>query len=124
SAHLQMARLRQEATKSLRASEERFQLFMDHSPAAAYIKDAQGRYIFINRAVEQQFNRPLAEWVGKTDSDLFPLDEAKIVHENDMSVLESRQTAQFVEATTRPDGLHHYLSFKFPLQNGDRSWLL
>ncbi len=124
SAHLQMARLRQEANESLRASEERFQLFMDHSPATAYIKDAQGRYIFVNRTAEEQFNRPLAEWVGKTDFDVFPPDEAKLVHENDLSVLESGRTAQFMEASTRPDGFCHYLSFKFPLQDRDGAWLL
>jgi len=124
SAHLQMARLRKEATRSLRASEERFQLFMDHSPTTAYIKDAQGRYHFVNRTVERMFNRPLEQWVGKTDFDIFPPHEAKIIHENDLSVLASGQTAQFLEASTAPDGVHHYLSFKFPLRNGDGSWLL
>src|SRR5581483_1819446 len=45
SAHLEMARLRRQANETLRRSEERFQLFMAHSPATAYIKDADGRYV-------------------------------------------------------------------------------
>jgi PAS domain S-box-containing protein len=124
SAHLQMARLRQEATESLRASEERFRAFMDNSPTNAYIKDAEGRYLFVNRTVEQQFNRPLAEWVGKTDFDLLPAPEAQLVRRNDLSVLTSKQTAQFAENSTQSDGLHYYLSFKFPLQNRGGDWLV
>jgi signal transduction histidine kinase len=32
--------------------------------------------------------------------------------------------AQFEEVSTRSDGLHHDLSIKFPLQDGDGGWLL
>jgi PAS domain S-box-containing protein len=124
SAHLQMARLRREANESLRASEQRFHSFMSNSPTTAYIKDAEGRYVFVNRIVEQQFNRPLAEWVGRTDFDLLPPDEARLIRQNDLAVLASKATARFEEVTTGPDGPHHYLSFKFPLQDRDGGWLL
>jgi PAS domain S-box-containing protein len=124
SAHLQMARLRREASESLRASEQRFQSFMNHSPTTAFIKDGEGRYVFVNRTLERQFARPLAGWVGKTDFDLFPPEEARLLRQNDLSVLTSRKTGRFEEVSTRPDGPRHYLSFKFPLQDRDGSWLL
>ncbi len=124
SAHLQMARLRREASETLRASEERFQSFMNHSPATAYIKDAEGRFLYVNRLLEDTFHRPMAEWIGKTDFDFFPPEEAAQYRQNDLSVLASHTTAQFVEAATQEDGLHYYLSFKFPLQARDGRWLL
>ncbi|MGN6547448.1 MAG: ATP-binding protein [Aureliella sp.] len=124
SAHLQMARLRRDANASLRASEDRFRTFMDHSPANAYVKDAAGRYLFVNRAVEQQFNRPQSEWIGKTDFDLFSHEEASHVRENDIQVLQSKKTARFEETSTQADGPHYYMSFKFPLQSREGSWLL
>jgi PAS domain S-box-containing protein len=38
-------------TAELAASEARFQTFMEHLPARAWIKDAEGRYLFTNRAL-------------------------------------------------------------------------
>jgi PAS domain S-box-containing protein len=121
---LQINRLRRESEQAIRQSEERFHSFMNNSPATAFIKDDEGRFVFVNRTVEQQFARPLSEWVGKTDEQLFPSDEARLIRQNDLSVLASGRSAQFEEASTQPDGLHHYLSFKFPLQDRDGRWLL
>jgi PAS domain S-box-containing protein len=121
---LHVTRLRREAQEAVRRSEERFRLFMNHSPTTAYIKDADGRYLYVNRTVERQFARPLAEWVGRTDHDLFPPAEARLVRQNDLSVLAAGATAEFEEASTRPDGVRHYLSFKFPLPDGDGRPLL
>lgn len=115
SAHLQMARLRNDARESLRASEERFQSFMDHSPTMAYIKDAEGRYLFVNRMMETKSRRPLSDWIGKTDFDLYSLEEATEIRRNDASVLQSGETAQFFETNFQADGIHHLLVFKFPL---------
>ncbi|MEW6496225.1 MAG: CHASE domain-containing protein, partial [Cyanobacteriota bacterium] len=42
------ASLRQ-SEKALRESEERFQAFMNHSPAAAWISDEDGRVIYVNK---------------------------------------------------------------------------
>src|SRR5678815_5530361 len=36
----------------LRQSEQRFQAFMDNSPAVAWIKDEHGRYVFLNTPFE------------------------------------------------------------------------
>lgn len=124
SAHLQMARLRREASETLRVSEERFQLFMDHSPTTAFIKDSDGRYVYINRVVEREFGRPPTDWLGKTDAEVFPPAEAEAIRRNDGVVIATGTTAQFVETLTRSDGTHSYLSFKFPIQSRDGQWLL
>ncbi len=123
-AHLQMARLRREAGESLRRSEERFQSFMRNSPMTAFIKDEEGYYLYVNRALEEKFKRPRDEWIGKTDLDIFPAEEAEQYRQNDRSVLASRRTAEVVETATREDGLHYFLSYKFPLQDEEGRWLL
>lgn len=123
-AHLQTAQLRKETNQLLIASEERFQLFMKHSPASAYIKDIDGRYIFVNRALSEDFSVPISEWIGKTDFDLFPSVEVTPIRRNDLKVLETKQTMRFEETRSRADGIHHYISFKFPLQDRVGNWLM
>ncbi len=44
-----------EATRLLKESEQRFELFMDNVPACAYIKDSKGNYLFVNKCFEETF---------------------------------------------------------------------
>ena len=52
---------RKEAEAALRESEERFQAFMNHSPVVAFIKDEEGRMLYINEVMEQRFQMKLEE---------------------------------------------------------------
>lgn len=74
-------------TEALRASEERFRLFMDNSPAIAWMKDEEGHYRYINETVARQFNMPAEDWIGKTDAELWPADVTRNLRENDLEVL-------------------------------------
>ena len=60
------------AAAALRASEARFAAFMDHSPAIAFIKDEEGRLVYVNRAFDQRFSHAQIDVIGKTDFDLWP----------------------------------------------------
>ena len=104
------------AEEALRHSEERFRAFMDNSPAVAFIKDAAGRYIYINEPFRNMFGRPLEELRGKTDYDVWPPNTAKQLRENDVAVLNANKTIQMFESVPTPDGLpHHLLVYKFPI---------
>jgi PAS domain-containing protein len=59
---------RRRAEQELRESERRFQLFMDHLPGAAFIKDAEGRYTFVSKAAEKIFGVPVRQVIGNHDS--------------------------------------------------------
>lgn len=110
---------RRRAEEALRDSEERFKAFMDNSPAVAFIKDGEGRFIYINRPFKRFFNVEPDDFIGKTDFELWPEETAAQLRENDRAVLQSGQTAELVEMVPAPDGaLHSWLTFKFPL--GDK----
>ena len=47
-------------TEALREAEERFQIYMNNSPAIAWAKDDQGRIAYLNRAYEERFHIRLA----------------------------------------------------------------
>jgi len=90
-----------------------FEDFMDNSPAATYLKDELGRYVYANRMVKERFHLP--EIVGKTDFDLFPAETAKEAREHDTLVLREGKAREFLEHSVEADGKHVWLSVKFPL---------
>ena len=99
----------------LRESEERFKAFMNNSPAVAFMKDEQGRFVYVNEPFERCFNIKLANLLGKTDFDVWPSEIALQFRENDTRVLTGDKTVEIVETVPTPDGyLRHWLTFKFP----------
>ncbi|HEX6290184.1 MAG TPA: PAS domain-containing protein [Herpetosiphonaceae bacterium] len=103
------------AEAQLRASEQRLQDILDNCPSSIYVKDVQGRYLLANRQFELWFGFDRNTIRGKTDFDLFPLEIAEDWRANDLRVLAERRSEEAEEDAPQPDGLHSYLSLKFPL---------
>ncbi len=114
---------RKRTEEALRESQELFQSFMNNSPVRAYIKDEAGRYIYINRCIEQLFHYTVADWFGKTDFELFPAAIAAQWRENDLTVLATDQLLQKLEIEP-VDGERYLMSFKFPFQDASGRRLL
>jgi len=109
---------RRQVEAELRESEERFQLFMDNSPTIAWIKDEQGRHVYLSKTFEDRFSVRLADWRGKTDAALWPAETAEIFRRNDRDVLEAGHAIEVEEETINPDGSHSYwLNCKFPFSD-------
>ncbi|MEQ8225609.1 MAG: transporter substrate-binding domain-containing protein, partial [Candidatus Eremiobacterota bacterium] len=104
-------------TKELKESQERLKSIMDNSSALIYIKDVQGRYVFVNKKFESLFNIPEYDAIGREDSDIFPQEAARSFQENDKKVLDRVCPLEFEETLELPDGLHTYISVKFPVCN-------
>ncbi len=104
---------------SLRASEERLRAFMEHSPLVAFMKDARGRYVYINARMEEAFGIAADRICGTADVDWLPERIASTVRENDRTVLATGQTLEVVESIPGPDGTEHqWLVNKFLFTNG------
>lgn len=111
---------RRRVEAALRESEMRFHAFMENSPAMAYIKDADGRFVYVNKMLELVYGTPGQSMIGKSGFDLFPDDTANMLKANDAQVLKSGEATKFVEHVPSPDGgTRSWLSFKFPIQEGD-----
>ena len=105
-------------SEALRESEERFQAFMDNSPGIAWIKDEEGRHVYLSKSYERRFGVKLDDWRGKTDFELWPPEIAQIFRANDLVILRDGQTQQFVEETRNPDGtLSYWLNSKFLIRD-------
>jgi PAS domain S-box-containing protein len=104
------------AQRALLESEERFVRFMRHLPGLAWIKDANGRYIFASDSALKVFGRTQEELQGKTDEDLFPSETAALFRENDRRALANEAGVESVEQLRHHDGtLHHSIVHKFSI---------
>src|SRR2546426_9847116 len=70
---------RAQERRALRESEDRFHAFMDNSPAVAFLKDEDGRFVYVNQLFERFFKLTRLQWLGKTDFDLWPRSEERRV---------------------------------------------
>ena len=104
----------QRAIESMRESERRLQEVLDHATAAIYLRDADGRYLLVNRYWEEMAQRPAADVVGRNIDEIMPPDAVAALQAHNRLVLESRQPMQFEETTPTPDGDRTWVSVKFP----------
>jgi PAS domain S-box-containing protein/putative nucleotidyltransferase with HDIG domain len=112
------ATARTKAAAALAASEERFRLFMDNSPAVSWIKDEEGRYVYLSKPFERRFGITLAEWTGKNDFEVWAHDMAREFYDHDRAILEDEQPRQIVERAGGPNEPDCYwLTSKFVIRD-------
>jgi len=102
----------------LRESEQRLQAIVDNAPAVVYLKDLEGRYLLVNRIYEQLFHVTREQVIGKTDHDIFPKEAADEFRRNDRIVCDTGRAFELEEVAPHDDGLHTYISLKFPMIDG------
>lgn len=90
-----------------------------HSPAVIFAKDREGRLILHNRTYELVFPHLAGDLMGRTDDEIFGGEAAKIVRANDLKVIEGGVAIELEEQIPQPDGIHTYISVKFPLVDRD-----
>ncbi len=115
-AHVALATERKRAELALVRSEQRLKAVLDNSASVIFLKDLQGRYLLVNRRFEELFHFTPEETIGRTDRDLFPAELADQYQANDRAVLATGMPVLAEEAARQDDGVHTYVSMKFPLE--------
>jgi PAS domain S-box-containing protein len=100
---------------ALRASDARFANFMENSPALSFIKDREGRMLYMNASCMDMWGlEPNA--TGKTDADLWSPAIAVKLRVLDRMVLETDTPDSLIEILPVPGGgTCSLLTHKFPL---------
>jgi len=109
---------RRRAERALEANQETLKAIVDNSAASIYLKDPEGRFLLVNRQVSNLLRVPSEQILGKTDADFFPAPVAETTLDHDRQVLETGVPMEWEEEVPLSDGLHTYLSVKFPLGGG------
>jgi two-component system cell cycle sensor histidine kinase/response regulator CckA len=88
---------------------------LDNSPSVIYLKDADGRYLLVNRAFARLHGRPAEELVGRLDRDELLPEVAERMRIDDLRVMSSREPIELQEEVTHGDQRRTYYAVKFPL---------
>ena len=115
-AELEAMRQAEAATATANDTQRFFDSFMSHNPVAAWIKDAHGVYVYVNKSYQQLLNRAEETVLGQTDEAIFSPELVPLLLENDRRVLESGKAIQTIESGAPLDGVvQSWLVCKFPL---------
>ncbi|WP_438009075.1 AAA family ATPase [Sorangium sp. So ce321] len=109
---------RRRAEQALKAHQEMLQAIVDNSAASIYLKDREGRLLLANRHIGTLLGVRSEQLLGRTDAELFPAPVAEMIREHDRKVLEAGAPMEWEETIPLEDGLHTFLSVKFPLGGG------
>jgi PAS domain S-box-containing protein len=101
----------------LQKSQFLLQSITDGLPDSIFAKDLNGRFIFVNSAVEKRANMSLEDLLGKDNSVMFPPDQAKKTWEMDLEVMKSGKIQTFEETLTTPLGSLVNLTTKGPIKD-------
>ncbi len=108
---------RKKVELALQESEARFRSFMENAPLEMVVKNLDGRFLMVSRAVEEVWDRKAAELLGRRTGDITKSPGAGVVEQMDSRVIESgRSVEQEVHFPGwRSDWAH---VVKFPIKNG------
>jgi PAS domain S-box-containing protein len=114
-AQAELSRYAQDLERQVRKRTREIASIFKFTPAVVFLKDRTGHYLLVNPRFEELFGISQDEVKGKSDHDLFPRVIADPLRNNDMEVLSDERSLQVEEQVFHTDGVHTYLSVKFPL---------
>ncbi|OYT17402.1 MAG: hypothetical protein B7C24_02885 [Bacteroidetes bacterium 4572_77] len=108
---------RKVAERRLVESEKRFAGIMNNTSSVIYVKDVEGKYLFVNQSFEKLFQVKNKDIVGQKETFLFSQEVAGLYRENDKSVVFENEMKEFVEEVLVDGKVHTFDSLKFPLHD-------
>jgi PAS domain S-box-containing protein len=109
----------QAALSALRQSQVLFDSFMNHNPALAFMKDGQGRRVWVNEPYRRFYRLEGVDTRAVQDEELLPAEAVERIRREDLQVLGSEQPAVSEVMLPSPDGTeHHWLTYRFVVRDG------
>ena len=105
---------------ALEAERDLFQTLQENVPDRIYFKDAQGRFLRVNRAWLDLFHLSTArDAIGKTDFDFFSEEHARRAFADELCILQTgKPVLGIVEKETFPDGrIAWVITSKLPMRD-------
>jgi len=106
-----------ETEDGLKITNEFLHSLLRNSPTPICVSGPDGRIKTINNAWENTFGFKQNQTIGKFFHDIFPKNIADRINDANKIILESNAPIELEESIECPEGLHHFHTVKFPLQD-------
>jgi PAS domain S-box-containing protein len=103
------------AHEQTRESQERLLSIMNHSNAVVSLKDAAGRYEFINAKFAEIFGVAVDAVIGKTDQQVFARPVGRLLRGRDLEVMDQLTTIETIDEIELDTGIVYLESVRFPI---------
>ncbi len=113
----EIVRQKHEAEEALRQSQALLHGILDYSPTSIYVQDLQGRFLLANQPSASSFQLPPWQMIGRTNIELGHIEIAQDWQATDQQILETGAPVESEHVVQLEDGVHVYLTIKFPLYN-------
>ncbi len=111
---------RKHSEEQIREQRHLLDAVIENVNANIYVKDHDGRYLYVNQAVAGLFGCPVADILGRTDLEILPPQTAHQLMEFDSKVHLSGVKLESEEILTDSDGnARNYWSVKIPIEMRD-----
>jgi PAS domain S-box-containing protein len=116
---------RKQIEKELKESKALFDAFIQNIPGLAYMKDVHGRYLFVNDAFARFTGGKTGTQTGMRDDQVWDADTAKLLTQNDGTILATQAAANQMETVRLPNReQRHLLTTRFPIFQDERLFAL
>jgi PAS domain S-box-containing protein len=113
---------RKRRERELETMNRRLEAVLENTTTPMYMKDAEGRFRFVNRGFRELFGLEDEEIVDRTDHDLFPAELADEYRANDRTVLDRGEPVEAEERVTVDGDQRVFVSTKVPVYHtGERA---
>jgi two-component system NtrC family sensor kinase len=113
-----LAAERKAALSALQESQALFSSFMNHTPALAYMKDDQGRRVWVNEPYRRFFRLEGVDPRTLREEELLPVAMVERLRQEDRQILESGQPSVSEVMLPSRDGVeHHWLDYRFVVRD-------
>ena len=105
-------------TLELSGISERFAAFMNNLPGIAYMKGADGRYIFVNPTWEQTKHLSSKEVVGRMPAEIWPSHSLGAHMPEEQRAIEQGVVVETIETNPWDDERRFWRLIRFPIEGG------
>jgi PAS domain S-box-containing protein len=109
---------RKRRERELERTMSRLDSILENTTTPMFMKDGDGRYLFVNRRYEELFGLTEARVVGRTDEELHPSTMASEVRANDRQVVDTGEPLTTEERIVVDGEERIFLTSKVPVHDG------